>query len=136
MAFDYLPILADAKELIEEFGKQVTFKKYDLTPDDSAKPWEGAADPRGTATSTIVWAVPVPPSSDEELGIDTDDTRQDDGYQRRVDQILIVEPGEDVPDTLDTYNEVVIDGQTFGITRASKLRPAGVTLLYFFWVYR
>jgi len=133
-AFDYSRALATSRRLIERFGKQVTFVKFDLVPANSSEPWKGATNPRTTAATTTVWAVPIPPSSDEELGIDTDDTEQLDGYQRRADQVLIVEPGDDVPDDLDTYNEVRIEGVPYGVTRCSKLKPAGTTLLYFFWV--
>jgi len=136
MAFDYADLLATARELLAEFGKQVTFIKYDLVPADSSKPWLGSTAPRGTGATSTVWAVPIPPSSAEELGIDTDDTRQDDGYQRRVDQVLIAEPGTDVPDDLDTYNEARIEGEVYGVVRASKLKPGDTTLLYFFWVKR
>ena len=70
------------------------------------------------------------------LGVNTDDTLREDGHQRRVDQVLIVEPGDDAPDDLDTYNEARIEGEVYGVEHASKLRPGDTTLLYFFWVKR
>lgn len=130
--FDYAALLTDVRALVQDFGRQVTLRKYDRTPADANKPWRGATDPRATATEATVWAVSVPPSGLNELGIEA---VADEEALRRVTEILICEPGDDDPDNLDTYDEVV-DGSVLHIEYACKLKPASVTMLYFIGVKR
>lgn len=132
--FDYAGLLVDVKALVQEFGRQVTLVRYDRTPANAAEPWEGATEPRNGDLATV-WAVSVPPSSLNELGIDT---TLDDNVSglTRASEILICEPGEDDPDALDTYHEVRDGDDTFAIVYASKLKPADTTMLYFLGVKR
>lgn len=133
MAFDYAPILATARELVQEFGREMTFVKFDATPADASKPWNGPTDARGGgATEATAYAVPVPPSSATELGLQVED--QD--MLRRASQILIVEPGTDAPESLETFDEVKDGTVRYRVEMIEKLKPAGTTLLYFFAVMR
>jgi hypothetical protein len=130
-AIDYDEILAAVRELIPDAGREVDVLKYDNTPADPDKPWEGAADPRDTADIVTVWAVAVQPSGLAELGIEVE---LDGDQMRNVAEVLVCEPGDDQGIDLSTYDEVRDGGQTHKIEWASKLRPAGTTLLYFLGV--
>lgn len=65
MAFDYAPISADAKELIEEFGRAVTFQKKSRTAADTAKPWRGPAIADVESIEDIITAIVYGSNEDE-----------------------------------------------------------------------
>jgi len=128
----YTELAADAKTLIEGTGRSVTFNRFDQSPANASKPWEGPADPIGTpdATATI-YGTFVPPTDGRLLGLGG----VDEDLLKRSEQICIVAPGTTSPPfDLLTANQVV-DGTTkWKVTFTQTLKPGDVVLLYFIGV--
>jgi len=125
MAFDYSPVLNDAIEIVQEFGRNLTFVELGDTPADPLKPWRGAAAPRSSPKRTFtVPGVLVEPSTLDALG--RDDAIQD--FVAQSTQIAIVATTEN----LDDYNEVHdTDGSVWTIQGFSVLKPGPTQLLVY-----
>jgi len=130
--FDYTGLVADAQALIFEFGRSVSFIKFDTTPADAAQPWLGAAAPRTVPDATLaVNAVFVEPDSTRALGL----SHTDNDMVKRSEQIMILSPG--ASDDLDTYQEVIdSDGTRWKVVGVQVLKPAEVVVLAFVGVMR
>lgn len=130
---DYVKSLATAKRLIQEAGRQVTILQLASTSAEPTQPWASPTTPRATPdASTMVYAVAVPPSSAQQLGLGV--VAED--LMARVSQILICEPGTDDPDNLHLYHIVQDGGHDHKIVFAERLRPADTTLLYYLGLER
>ena len=132
--FDYTEVANEALSMIQEFGRSVSFVKFDRDPVDLAKPWRGATDPRATPESIVAGsAVFVEPSSATALGLSVD---SEDSMIKRSTQIMITALGGSSTIDLEGYDEV-IDGSTrWRIEGVEKLKPATKALLYFVGVAR
>jgi hypothetical protein len=133
MAFDYATIADDAKQLIIDFGRSVTFVKFDETPADAAKPWRGNLTPRDTpAASTTTLAVFAHPSSATQLGL----TITEADFTGRQTQIVMIAPGSTSVIDYTTYDEILDGSVRWKITRTELLKPGTVEMIYFFFVER
>ena len=123
-AFDYSDLLATAQDLIQRFGRQVTFVKLDASPADADKPWLGATAPRSSPDDTAtVYAVNVPVSSLVGLGglVAADDMLKD------IDLAMIVEAqGDD----LTTFQVLQDGGVDYRLKIVRTLKPGGTTMLF------
>lgn len=127
---DYTALATTAKTLIDANGRDVTFIKFDQTPDDGSKPWRGPTDPRaGTTVSRK--SVFVPPSSATKMGLTTEQS----DLVRRSQQIAIVAAAGTAED-LSEYQEVLDGSEHWKITVVETLKPADTTLLYIVGVAR
>ena len=129
MAFDYNPIALEARALLTEFGRTVTFVQMNNVPDNTAQPWLGSSTARVAVASLEVDAVFVEPSSLNTLG------RQDVQLEfvERSEQIGLVSTDTDLHD----FNEIIdTDGTRWKITGLSELKPGLKSMLYFVGVYR
>lgn len=126
MAFDYASeIVPVAIELLEEFGRPVTFIELGDVAANASQPWLGATSPRGAPKQTLVLnAAFVEPESMERLGNDA----TTDDFHKRSQQICIVHAAVE----LAPFDEILdTDGSRWKITGISKLK-AGPTLLVYF----
>jgi len=130
----YGDIAADALSLINGTGRQVTFNRFDQTPANSGKPWEGPADPSASPDATAsVFAAFVPPSDADSLGL----SGIDQDLLKRTEQICIVAPGTvNPPFDLGTANECSDGSVKWKVTFTETLAPGDIVLLYFIGVSR
>ena len=131
MAFDYTGVLATARELTEEFGREITLQRLGTTPADSAKPWRGPANPMSPVAAEVVLnGVSVPPDSLRELGLMV----QSPELVQRSKIIFIAGPDADDTD-ISTFNNLVdADGKIYRVVVIHTLKPALVQLLHFIGV--
>lgn len=126
-AFDYSETAAAAQELIEEFGRPVTLVQLEEAPDDDAKPWGGAVNPRDAATELDdIPAVFVPVTGLAEFGFKV---TVRDGVPR-VDQALLVAGAAVAGSDLEDFGEAVDAGVRYAIERAHRLQPGDTVLLW------
>lgn len=127
MALDYSAIAATALRLVQNAGRQVTFMRFNQTPDSGTKPWGANADLRSTPDDTVsLWAVSVHPTDINVLGIRI----RDDDLLKQVREILIIAPGPDNQEDLRLYQQVT-DGRVFRIVFMEQLKPNDVTVLWY-----
>ncbi len=128
MAKDYIKIAATALRLIKDAGREITFLKFDDTPDDVTKPWAKNADLRtGPASvSTKLFAVSIHPTDINVLGIRI----RDNDLMKQLREILIIAPGTFQGD-LKEYQELDDGIRRFRITFMEQLKPANVTVLWY-----
>jgi len=133
VAFDYVSVADDARELVQDFGTVVTFNSLGETPADTSKPWDGPANPRAPVESSAsLPIVAVPPSRASELGMRT--IKQD--LLSRTTEIWIVAADPAQNFDVSKAEEAVRAGQTWQIVFVETLRPAVDTVLYFVGVSR
>jgi len=129
MAKDYNKIAETALKLIKESGRQVTFLKFDDTPDNAAKPWAKNTDLRtGSASvSTKLFAISVHPTDINVLGIRI----RNEDLMSNLREILIVAPGKDFQGDLAEYQELDDGTHRFRISFMERLKPANTTVLWY-----
>ena len=134
MAFNYADVSKKAKQIVDNFGRNITFVKFDEVVADPTKPWDGAGDPRVTPESSITLkGVFVPPSSSVELGLQTIKP----GFSDRARQIIILAPGVAHKDVeFEQYDEVVDGTVRWKIVQAETLKPGSDRVAYFVEVER
>ncbi len=128
MAKDYTITAATALRLIQDKGREITFLKFDDTPDDVAKPWAKNSDLRTGAASisTKLFAVSVHPTDINVLGVRI----RDDDLMKQLREILIIAPGTFQGD-LKEYQELDDGDRRFRITFMEQLKPANTTVLWY-----
>lgn len=126
---DYTAILTKVKAMLQKHGKQITLSSIDSSTADINKPWLSVANPRdpNNTTSTTVYAIGVPLAFANSLGIHFDSIE----LIKSTKSVFIAEPGSDTPEDLNQYQLVTDDSKESRITFVEKLKPAGLTLLYF-----
>ena len=128
---DYTELAEIAQELIDSNGRSVTFNRFDQTPTDPGKPWNGPTDPRGTPDETdTVRAVFLPAGNSSFLGKGV----IDEDLLKKSNEVAMV--GPDVDFDLTTANEIDDAGIKKKISFVQELKPNVVTLLYFVGVAR
>lgn len=131
---DYNELAAIAEELIEDSGREITIIRFDQTPSDSNKPWNGPSNPRTSpdATATLTGCF-VPLSDGSSLGL----KGLDEDLMKRTDEVCLVAPGvADPPFDLLTANEILDGGEYRKVSFVKTLKPGNVVLLYFIGVER
>lgn len=131
MAFDYGPLADRARQLIENFGRKVTFMRFNQAPADPDKPWEGPVDARQNPDEEVkdMPAVFVAPG---ELGKEV----MSEDLMKRSTQACLVAPGTELTTDLSTMNEIKDEGKQWKITGVEVLKPATQTVLYVIGVKR
>ena len=129
MAKDYTILAETALRLIKEAGREITFLKFDNTPDSAAKPWAKNTDLRTGAASKItkLFAVSIHPTDINVLGIRIRDV----DLMKQLREILIIAPGKAFQGDLKEYQEVDDGIRRFRITFMEQLRPANTTVLWY-----
>lgn len=126
---DYLKMASTAKRLIQEKGRQITLSTINPNSYNPVQPWKGAVFPRdpNTNTQSVVYAVSVPLAAANSLGL------RSDIFQlfSETKNVYLVEPGAFDLENPDEYSLVIDSGLELKITFIEKLKPGGVTLLYF-----
>lgn len=118
MAYNYAPLAATAKRLVEQFGRPVEFFRKSETPADPDKPWRGSVSPD---TRVQLIAVLV----DYTLEEATSDHVLRGDKRAFVAQLSI--PGIDLTD----FDRMVdADGQTWSVVRIETINPGDTRLLY------
>ena len=127
---DYVKMAATALRLVTKYGRSVTLVKFNVTPDDAAKPWRGTAHPRQTPEATLALpAVFVDPTSISSLGF----AAVVSDLLKNCEQVCLIASTED----LTGYNEILdTNGVRWKIDKMDKLAPAETTLLYYMGVSR
>jgi len=121
-AFDYAEIAADAQELIEEFGRLVTFRTKSRTPADTAKPWRGPNYTEADVDIADIKACIVPDDHDDEART----------LVRKPTALLYV-ADKSFPTGTDVKNMDSVlddDGTLWHITKTQIIKPATVAVLY------
>lgn len=128
MAKDYTITAATALRLIKDKGREITFLKFDDTPDNVAKPWAKNSDLRtGPASvSTKLFATSIHPTDINVLGVRI----RDNDLMKQLREILIIAPGTFQGD-LKEYQELDDGDRRFRITFMEQLKPANVTVLWY-----
>ncbi len=120
-AFDYSDLVATADELLQEFGRQVTFIRTATTPTDATKPWRGEVVMDDT-TLTGVWAAIVPFMS------------EDDKDSVRYGIKMVIVSGSSFPSNdAETFDRLVdADGGSWHLHDCDIVDPGGTRVLYTF----
>ena len=133
MPFDYATIATKSLQLVTDFGRDVTFVKFDETPDDASKPWRGDLTPRETpADSQTIKAVFAHPSSATRLGL----TINEEAFVGRETQIVMIVPGPTSVIDFTAFDEIIDGTVRWKITQTEVLKPGPLVMLYFFIVNR
>jgi hypothetical protein len=129
-SFDYDEIVATAIEVVDEFGRDVTFLKLDPGPTDAAKPWNGGA-PRTAPLETKVQKVCfVEPESLERL---SKRVKPSDFVNKGYQSIVIV-PG---PLSFQQYSEILDeDGSRWRIKSFDEFKPGPTIVISYIRVTR
>jgi len=131
---NYTELADDAEELVNAAGRSVTIIRYNQTPADSNKPWNGPSSPTTSpdATAGVIGCF-VPLSTGSSLGLEI----TDDDLLKHTDEVCIVAPGTaDPPFDLTTANAIIDGGVHKKISFVRVLKPADIVLLYFIGVER
>jgi len=129
---DIPALITTTQRLITENGRSVTLVEFNSTLADSAKPWQGAADPRVTPDSTLVVdAVFVEPQSALRLGL----IYLTEDMLKRAEQIMLISPGAALD--LSEFNEVIdTDLSIWKIIDNRVLKPGSSVVLNYLTVTR
>lgn len=117
--FDYSDLVASADELIQEFGRQVTFVKQSTTAFDATKPWR-KENTTTDVTLTDVWAALVPYESEDDK----------DSVRFGIKMCLV--SGSSFPDNNGEAFDLLIeeDGAQWHLHDAQVVNPGGTRVLY------
>lgn len=118
---DYAELIAVAKELIADTGREVTFERLTAVPQDINKPWKGAAAP-AVLTSATLPATFVPAAGS---GFGRELVAEE--LLARTSQICLVAPAEF---DLATANRVLDGGVAWGVLWVHALRPGADVALW------
>lgn len=120
-AFDYADMVATADELLQEFGRNVTFFRTGSTPADSTKPWRKENTGTDTTLSNVRAAV-IPFTSDD----DKDSVR----YGTKM---VIVSASSFPSNDAETFDGMIdADGGRWHLHDCDIINPGGVRVLYTF----
>lgn len=129
---DYARLSTTATRLLTKFGRQVTLVKFNETPVNPDKPWQGPAS--GGQTEVQLYGVFVPPSSIREFGLQGLGRGTDLGDLIAMSQqILIINPATNV---VEQFTEVIDNGVRWGITATQVLQPGPTQVLAFIGLRR
>jgi hypothetical protein len=133
MAIDYDALADEAKQLVEDAGREVTIVQYNDTPADSAQPWKGPADVRATpVASHNLFAVQLDIGTLRRLGMAT----FSDDLIKRSSKFYMLAPGADFTGDLSEAHEVNDESTTWRILGVDTFKPAGVVLVVYLAVAR
>lgn len=122
--FDYGEVIADAKELITEFGRAVKLVKLSSTPADANMPWRS---PDATKDVLVPYdAVFVEPSAAAKLGLNIDIV----DFLKQSTKVLIIATADD----LEGYHKVLDGTRRWTITGMTCLEPGDTKVLWFIGV--
>lgn len=119
--FDYGEMREAADELIEEFGRQVSFVKLGSTPADAQRPWRGE-DITSDNRLDGKWAAIVPYDS------------KDDKDSVRFGIMICIVSGSQFPSNDgETYNALIdADGSLWHLHDAQIVNPGAMKVCYIF----
>jgi len=127
MAFDYAPINATVKRLIEDRGRSFTLSIRDTAPADGSQPWRGPAEP-GTDTTLIAIGVNIHSFLKSFFG--TEYTDEDGKLIRRTGKSIMF-AATSVSGIDMTLIDTVTDGAVkYKVDRVNELAPGGTLILY------
>jgi hypothetical protein len=124
---DYTRLAVTSERLIRKNGREITFRKPDLTPMDPLKPWNGP-DPLSFTELTLP-AVFVPPNTVRQFGL----TALGTGHEvsdlfSYIHKLFILFPGEN---DITKFPILIDEGIEFNLVAYQLLRPANLNLLAF-----
>lgn len=123
---DYVRLQATAVRLIAANGGDFTFRSFDPSDGDAAKPWDGPTDPRaGAATTSVQRGIVIQPAAAVQMGLVT----SVEDLLKRSQRLLLVAGGAT---DLTTFEEVDTPDGPSKIVRVHRLQPDGVTTLAWF----
>lgn len=119
--FDYSEIIATADELLQEFGRQVTFRRFTTTAANPSKPW-GAENQSLDTVLNNVWAAVVPFTS------------EDDPDAVRFEIKMIIVSASSFPShDGETFDEMIdASGEVYHLHGVEIVNPGPVPVLYIF----
>lgn len=131
MSFDYTPIAADAKELVEDFGRAVTFVMKGRTPTDATKPWRGPSQ---------IAANPVSPAPNEPVSIagviaaivPSDNQDEPNSIVRRIPRAIAFVAATSFPAGTEVENldSIVDTDTTWRIVKIETIDPGDLKVLH------
>lgn len=124
---DYAALADTAKTLVDRYGRQVVFERYNQSLQDNSKPWKGPTSARTSpdAQETLS-GVFIHPSSLVKMGLATEDSE----ILKRSSQVCLVGPGSTFTENLRTFNEVVDGQERWKIVAVETLKPGDIELLH------
>jgi len=127
MAFDYTPIKATVKRLIEDRGRSFTLIIRDTTPDNAAQPWRGPAEP-GTDITLVAIGVNIDSVAESFFGTEYID--EDDKLIRRTGKSILF-AADSVSGIDMTLLDIITDGSIkYKVDRVNELAPGSTPILY------
>lgn len=125
---DYTRLARTAERLIRKNGREIIFKKPDLTPLDPLKPWNGP-DPSAPPVELPLMAVFAPPNTVRQFGL----TALGTGHEvsdlfMYVQKLFILFPGEN---DITQFPICVDEGIEYNLVAYQLLRPANKNLVAF-----
>lgn len=128
---DIAPIIATARVLLKENGREVTFIAHNTTLNDNTQPWEGPADARTAPSKTSKMdAVFFNPGERDRLG----KTFVSEDLVNRSEQIMMVIPPTGV--NVEDFQEVIDDGTYWKVTGSEVFKPGKIVALAYVGVSR
>ncbi len=128
---DLAPILEEARILVAENGRIVTFIAHNTTLGDATQPWEGPSDARTVPSKTAkLDAVFFNPGERDRLG----KTFVSEDLVNRSEQIMMVLPTAAI--NVQDYQEVLDEGVYYKITGIEVFKPGTVVALAYVGVSR
>ena len=128
---DLAPILAAARILVKENGREVTFIAHNTTLSDNTQPWEGPSDARTAPSKTAkLDAVFFNPGERDRLG----KTLVKEDLVDRSQQILMVLPPASVD--LKSFQEILDEGVYWKIMGMEIFQPGKIVALAYVGVSR
>lgn len=119
--FDYADLVATADELLQEFGRLVSFRRFTTTAADTSKPW-GAQNQSVETLISNVWAAVVPFTSDD----DKDAVR----YETKM---VIVSASSFPSHDGETFDEMIeANGEVYHLHAVDIINPGSTPVLYIF----
>jgi len=125
---NYSLLAQNAKVLLKRYGRSITFVKFNETPADVNKPWNGPA--ANGQTQIVLQSVALDPIGQRQMG---ESIRMNSLTDIENTNLLIVaNEGYDLSD----FSEVIDDNKRFGIVSIESLKPANIPIISYVWVKR
>lgn len=132
---DYAEEIADAIEMLNEFGGEFTIEREQETIPDTEKPWRGAEDAPLAFTTTAVMLEFKKSQQSQGFTAGSEDT----AFVLPSDMVVYIAAGDERVTFEPTARDIVVtpNGRgRYGVVDNLILAPNGVAILYKLWIRR
>lgn len=124
---DYNLAAKNAKALLKRYGRTLQFVRFNETPADTNKPWNGPG--QNGQTIVNIQGIAIDPIGQRQLG---SRVTVDDLITENATLFLVANDGND----LSVFSEVIDGNEKFGIVLIDTLKPGEIPLISYVWVKR